>query len=164
MKRRLSVFVLVFAILLLSVSVVSASVLNYRAHLAGRHEVPAVNTRAQGQAVFQMREDGAGLAYKLIVANIENVHMAHIHIAPPGVNGPVIVWLYPSAPPAVLIPGRTDGILAEGVLFDSDVRIDYNQDGVMNLQDLLDAINAGNTYVNVHTSSNPAGEVRGPIH
>jgi hypothetical protein len=33
----------------------------------------------------------------------------------------------------------------------------------MSLSDLLAAMQAGNTYVNVHTSQFPAGEVRGQI-
>ena len=35
----------------------------------------------------------------------------HIHMASPGVNGPIVVWLYPSAPPAQLeaLPGLDDG-------------------------------------------------------
>jgi hypothetical protein len=72
---------------------------NFRAHLSGDEEVPAVDTRAQGQAIFQLSRDGMTLHYKLIVANIEDVLMAHIHLAPAGENGPIVVWLYPSAPP-----------------------------------------------------------------
>jgi hypothetical protein len=33
----------------------------------------------------------------------------------------------------------------------------------LDLQDLIDEINAGNIYVNVHTSQNPPGEIRGDI-
>ena len=43
--------------------------------------------------------------------------MAHIHLAPtPGANGGIVVWLYPSGPPASLIPGRSDGVLAHRVV------------------------------------------------
>jgi len=31
------------------------------------------------------------------------------------------------------------------------------------MADLIDAITAGNTYVNVHTVVNPGGEIRGQI-
>ena len=34
----------------------------------------------EGQAIFKLRADGAELHYKLIVANIEDVFMAHIHL------------------------------------------------------------------------------------
>ena len=92
----------------------------FTAHADGDEEIPAVETRAQGQAVFRLTKDGA-LAYRLIVANIENVTQAHIHMAPAGSSGGVVAWLYPPAPPAALIAGRTDGVLAEGVITAADL-------------------------------------------
>ncbi len=86
--------------------------------------------------------------------------MAHIHLAPAGVNGSVVVWLYPSGPPPLAIPGRSNGVLAEGVITD-DSLVGPLEDGT--LEDLLDEIRAGNTYVNVHTDQEPAGEIRGQI-
>jgi hypothetical protein len=86
--------------------------------------------------------------------------MAHIHLAPVGVNGPVVVWLYPSAPPAQLIPGRFNGVLAEGVITDASLvgPLLGNE-----LSVLIDALISGNAYVNVHTSQFPPGEIRGQI-
>ena len=63
-----------------------------------------------------------------------------------------------------LIPGTTNGTLAEGVLTDANVVIDYNGDGTKDLRDVVAAIEAGDTYVNVHTTANPGGEIHGPIH
>jgi hypothetical protein len=140
---------------------------NFRAHLSGREEVPPVNTRAQGQAIFQLSKDGNELRYKLIVANIHNVTQAHIHCGAAGVNGPVVAWLYPDAPPATLIPGRFNGILAEGTIDAVDVvaRPDSAAcpGGVANFDDLIAKIRSGEAYVNVHTSQFPPGEIRGQI-
>ncbi|HSJ54521.1 MAG TPA: CHRD domain-containing protein, partial [Anaerolineae bacterium] len=72
---------------------------SFTAHLAGRNEVPAVDTLAQGQAHFKLSEDGTALEYKLIAANVENILQSHIHVGPAGENGPVVVFLYPDAPP-----------------------------------------------------------------
>ena len=73
---------------------------NFSVHAKGALEVPvARDTGAQGQATFKLSKDGDSLSYKLNVANIENVIMAHIHNAAPGVNGPIVVWLYPSTTP-----------------------------------------------------------------
>ena len=133
---------------------------NYTAHLSGDQEVPPKETLATGQAIFQLNKDGTELSYKLIVANIEDLHMSHIHIAPAGSNGGVVVWLYPSAPPAVMLPGTTNGILATGIITSASLV------GILKgktLNDLITQINEGNAYVNVHTMVNPGGEIRGQV-
>jgi hypothetical protein len=162
--RLYRLLLLVLAIVLVSTVGAAASrgspQRNFRAHLAA--EDAGTQTRAQGQAVFQFNRDGSEVRFKLIVSNIENVTMAHIHVASaPGANGPPAVWLYPSAPPAQLIPGRFDGVLAQGK-FTAAVLV--GSLAGMTLEDLRTAIQEGRAYVNVHTSQYPAGEIRGQIH
>ena len=44
--------------------------------------------------------------------------MAHIHMAPAGSNGGIVVWLYPGTTPGIQAPlgqGRLDGVIAQGV-------------------------------------------------
>jgi hypothetical protein len=135
-------------------------VLNFRAHLSGDQEVPPRETLATGQAVFQLSKDGTELRYKLIVANLENITMAHIHVAPAGTNGGVVAWLYPPAPPASLISGTTNGILQQGVIRKA------NLVGILaghELSELVDLMLDDKTYANVHTSLYPGGEIRGQI-
>lgn len=127
------------------------NVQSFKAHLSGEQEVPSVDTDATGQANFKLSKDGSSLSYKLIVANIENVAAAHIHVGQPGSNGPVAVTLYSG-----LIEGRTSGVLAEGVIT-SDMVTGYT------LAQLVDIMISGGTYVNVHTPQNPGGEIRGQI-
>jgi hypothetical protein len=134
--------------------------LNFRAHLSPDQEVHVVESNATGQAIFQLSKDGTELSYKLIVANIENVTMAHIHLAPAGVNGGVVAWLYPSSPPPQLIPGKSNGILAEGTITASNL---VGGLAGQPLSALIDAMKEGRTYVNVHTSAYGAGEIRGQI-
>jgi hypothetical protein len=133
---------------------------NFVAHLSGREEVPAADTRAQGQAIFHLRADGTQLSYTLIAANIQNVTQAHIHVGASGANGPVVAWLYPSAPPAVLIPGRSNGVLAEGTITAANL---VGPLAGQPLSALIAQVTAGNTYAYVHTSQFPGGEVRGQI-
>ena len=140
--------------------VAAADARSFRAHAHGGEEVPPVDTNAQGQATFQLSRDGDEISYKLIVANIVDVTQAHIHQAPAGVTGGIVVWLYPSEPPAELIPGRSQGVLAEGVITEADLV--GALDG-MGLAALVDDLRGGNAYVNVHTSANPPGEIRGQI-
>src|SRR3990170_3999825 len=111
--RLAAVVVLGLAVVGLAVAGVNR---NWSAHASGDLEVPIRDTNAQGQAIFHLSKDGLSLDYKLIASNIDNVFQAHIHKAPAGVNGPIVVWLYPSTAPVAgpFGGGRTDGVLAEG--------------------------------------------------
>jgi hypothetical protein len=162
-SRRLwiSLSLALIAVLLLASAALANGNRNYTASLKGENEVPAVDTNAQGQAIFQLSKDGTELSYKLIVANIYNVHMAHIHLAPAGQNGGVVVWLYPDAPPAQLIEGRFSGILAEGTITSDDL---VGALAGQSLEALIAEMDTGGAYVNVHTTpANPGGEIRGQI-
>ena len=167
---------------------------NHRTHLTGSEEIlipapPAgaptpADSHAQGQALFQIADDGLSFDYKLIASNIENITQAHIHCGPAGSNGPIIVWLYPSPTSIAALPGgagRHDGVLAEGTIVSGTalhVRPQASSTvcpgGVSTFADVLAKIKANNTYVNVHTSDGvnpantgpgdfPGGEIRGQL-
>lgn len=129
---------------------------SFTAHPNGDDEVPARPTLARGNAYFQVSEDGSAISYKLIVANIENVVQSHIHIGPPGVNGPVTVFLYGLVASG---GGRVDGVLAEGTFTAADL---IGPLAGMTIADLLAEIKAGNAYVNVHTNDGDATPNEGP--
>lgn len=162
MLKRIRVFLIGLAITVLAAAVgvaVADGPRNYRAHLSG----PAgIATLGQGEAVFQFSADGQTLSYRLIVANIENVTMAHIHVAAaPGLSGPPALWLYPPQPPAQLIAGRSQGPLGVGTATFANLVGPIM--GGKTLEDLRQAIEEGRAYVNVHTSAYPAGEINGFI-
>lgn len=166
MRRALVVgFVLALATVLMIPAMGAGEQRNFRAHLTGDNEVPPVDTNAQGQAIFQLNAAGNELSYKLITANILDVAQAHIHCGGPDVNGPVVAFLYPSGPPPVVIPGRSDGVLAEGVVTAAQVipRPDSPEcpGGLADFEQLIEKMRAGETYTNVHTVANPGGAIRG---
>jgi len=135
----------------------------FSSHLSGDEEVPPVITKAHGQVVLMVSKDGTMIHYILIAANIENVFMAHIHIAPAGVNGAIVVWLYGSPPPGPdedLIPGRFSGVLAKGTFTAADL---VGPLAGQPLSALISEIEAGNAYVNIHTTQFPGGEIRGQL-
>lgn len=133
---------------------------HHRTHLTGDEEVPPNDGRGQGQAVFKVSGDGNSVSYRLMIANIENTLMAHIHLAPAGSNGSIVVWLRPSGPPPQLVPGRFGGVYAEGTFTGANL---VGPLAGRPLSDLVDAMRAGNTYVNVHTTQFPGGEIRGQV-
>ena len=168
---------------------------NASVHLSGGQEVftPATpgaptpaDSHAQGQAIIQIARNGDAFDYKLIVSNIDNVVQAHIHCAPEGVNGPIVVWFYPSktATAALTGPtGRQDGVLIEDTIGPANVRTftasaannaacPLTTAGAPTFAEVLEKMRSGNAYVNVHTNDGvtpnntgpgdfPGGEVRG---
>lgn len=134
---------------------------NFSAHLSGSSQIPAaVDTLAHGKAKFKLSKNKQYIHYRLSAANIENVIMAHIHMASEDANGPVVAWLFPATPPPITVEGRFDGVLAAGVITSTTLTGPL---AGQTLQDLINAMSAGNTYVNVHTIQNGAGEIRGQI-
>jgi hypothetical protein len=167
MRRLLAVVLLTVAATMVA-GTATASSRTFTAHLNSREEVPSNDSRAVGQAIFRLSADGTALHYRLIAANIDNVVAAHIHLAPAGVNGPVVAWLYGPASPG---GGRSNGVLAVGTITAGDL---VGPLAGHSLDALVEAVRAGDTYVNVHTNDGvdpagtgpgdlPAGEIRRQI-
>ena len=153
-------------------------------HLTGDEEVfvgapgaptPA-DSRAQGQAIFRVSDDGTTVEFRLIASNIDNVFMAHIHCGRAGTNGPIRMWLYPNVgptgTPGAPGSGPQNGVLASGTF--SPGNLICPATATHPAMPLLDAIRADLTYVNVHTNDGmglpnsgpgdfPGGEIRGQI-
>ena len=127
----------------------------FRAVLTGEQEVPSVLTRASGSVSFHMSQDGQSIIYALTVSQISDVTAAHIHAGGPGENGPAVVDLF-----AGLKSGEYNGLLAQG-----RITLDMLEGHLTGTQMsvLVDMLNSGLAYVNVHTQSHPNGEIRGQI-
>jgi len=133
----------------------------FLAGATGGQQTPPVETDAEGTAFFAVNDEGDGVDYALAVQDIENTTMAHIHQAPLGEAGEVVAWLYPEdAEEPEPISGEFDGTLATGTVAGDDLTGPLEGES---LDTLLQAMEDGETYVNVHTEENPQGEVRGQI-
>ncbi len=116
---------------------------HYSAHLTGDQEVPPVTTAASGTGSFTLDRSRSVLHYLVNVSDIADVKASHIHRGRKGENGPVVFPLYTGS--GAFGPGAPVG---GGVGLSS--------------RDLVDLL-TGYYYVNVHTTSSPAGEIRGQI-
>jgi hypothetical protein len=121
----------------------------YVANLEGAQENPGVTTTAAGRAVLLVARDESRVDITVTLTGPlqGTLTASHIHKAPRGTNGSVIHNLW--------VPGRTTtepfdvgAPLARTLTFTAE-----------NLADLR----AGNYYVNVHSSRNPGGEIRGQL-
>ncbi len=117
------------------------AVVELKAALIGANEIPGPgDLDGTGSAAVSIDLAAGKLCYTLMVANVEGVTMAHIHKAPTGSMGNVVV---PLSPPT---SGSSQGCvqirpeLLAGILTTPS---DY--------------------YVNVHSETNIAGAVRGQL-
>lgn len=131
--------------------------------LSGFNEDPlALSTSGTGS--FSARVDGNRVVWSLSYRKLEgDILQAHVHLGGTSQSGGISAFLCsnlgngpagtPACPPA---PGRVSGTIRA-----ADV-VGPTGQGVApgEIRELLDAIEAGAAYVNVHTSLYPGGEVR----
>ncbi len=123
-----------------------------RAYLSGSQEVPPVATGATGTALVEIHDDRNGFDVTLEVdlqgaVPLPMFTAAHIHLGAVGVNGPVLFGLASGAFTSPLTVTLTAADLQGEGTFEA----------------ALEAIEAGHTYVNVHSNLHPAGVLRGQV-
>ncbi|HZB39507.1 MAG TPA: CHRD domain-containing protein [Ilumatobacter sp.] len=118
----------------------------YLAMLSGANEVPAGSGDPDGEGAAAVTIDPGNneVCIDMRVANLDPVTAAHIHLAPAGSNGDVVVPLGMSFPN---LPTPTS---ANCVLVDP-----------ARIADMI--ANPANYYVNVHTTAFPLGAIRGQL-
>ena len=160
MKRPLVAIAIALTVLGVG-GVALAKTYQFKSKPAGEFEVPAVSTSAEGVLKLKVDTDAREVRYDLkITESIDDAFMAHLHMGAVGANGPIVVWLYPHPDgPGVPIPGSFDGRLASGVITVDDLR------GPLagNWKGFVQAVIAGDLYVNVHTAAHPSGEIRDQV-
>jgi len=134
--------------------------IRFHIRLTGDQQVPAVTTTAFGFAEVQLSEDNSTLSFEVVVCNIVNVIASHIHVGAAGTNGLVVLPFFGSPTPFNSTKGCDT--LAEGTRTSLDLVARPDQ-GIHNWTDFINALVAGNTYVNVHTTAHTGGEIRGQL-
>jgi CHRD domain-containing protein len=146
----------VAAALLISATPSSAQVVTLTATLNGGEETPALLTGAVGIATVSVDPQAEELAVTLSLFNLPTGTSAgHIHIAPKGIAGPVVIN-FP-------IPTGRTGDLPLSFRVSTAAFVARPEIGINTLADAIQSIVAGNSYVNIHTSQYPAGEIRGQL-
>ena len=139
-----------------------------RAVLTPFNQVPSVLAPSSGSFQAQVNSDGT-IAFTLSYANMtSSVTQAHIHFGASRTNGGVMVFLCGGSKPACPASGAISGTLTAA---DVSTLPSSNTDSVIpqgiqpsDVNALLEAIRSGNSYVNVHTSNFPSGEIRGQVN
>ena len=140
------------------------------AELVGYNEPPSVSTTGNGRFKARINREETAIEYELSYGDLEgNVQQAHIHLGQRGVNGGIVVFLctnlgngpaglqgsQPCPPPPATVGGTitmvdvtpNTGAVTQGI-------------AAGEFAELVGAIRAGATYVNVHSDRWPGGEIR----
>jgi hypothetical protein len=138
----------------------SAQVYTLTATLTGAGEATqttnGINTGAFGDATVVVDMGARTVNYTVRVFNLPSgVSASHIHIGPAMTAGPVVVNF------AVPVPASNDFGFS-GTVRDTEFLM-RPELGIRTPDDMFQAILGGNSYVNVHSSANPGGEVRGQL-
>jgi hypothetical protein len=128
--------------------------------LGGGQQVPPITSTVTGQATIELLSDGT-IEYFVSLLNPNGVELlgaagAHIHCGESGANGPVVV------PLAQQVDGGrlTSPLELSGTIDEAGI-VENTCGATIAL--LYESIRAGRTYINVHSTENPTGEVRGQI-
>jgi hypothetical protein len=142
--------------LLLSAAAASAQVVVASATLGSGEETPVFLSGAAGTAEVAIDTVAKEFAVTLRIFNIPTTTTAgHIHVGAKGVAGPVVIDF-----PA--IAGRLGDFVTAFRVGEASFRPAANI-GINTIDDVIQAVANGNAYVNIHTTTNPGGEIRGQL-
>lgn len=151
-SKTFAVGVMTALVLVWIVSLYAQSTSKFVAHLSAWQG----QSNAQGQAIFELSEDGTKLDYLLIAANITNITGAHMHLQAGAEDSPIVAVFY-SGPE---INGRFNGELAEGTITKADLKGPLEGSP---LSVLITEMQNRRTSVKVHTAQYREGEIEGQI-
>jgi hypothetical protein len=154
--RALGIITAVAAVTFVPTGIANADQI-FKAVLTGDQEVPPVDTQTSGKVKIRINDDSSAAEFTLTVNDGVRVQQSHIHCGAAGTNGPVVVWLA--------------GLRAEGWDIDGEwvSNVTFTNANIVDpscgstVADLVQSMQAGMTYANVHTVAHPGGEVRGQI-
>lgn len=121
----------------------NAASLSFKVPLSGAQSVPPVETSGSGTANLTYDPTTRVVTWDISYSGLSSpVTMAHFHgPAKEGKNGPVVIWLTVQGKPA------TNPIKGSATLTPEQAK----------------QFSDGEWYVNVHTATHPAGEIRGQV-
>jgi hypothetical protein len=139
-----------------------------RERLSGYQETPALSTPGIGEFRASINKNASEITYRLTFTGLESdVTQSHIHFENKTNMGPIVVFLCsnlgngPAGTQACPAAGGT----ITGTIRPADVGNGAAAQGLAagEFDELVRAIRAGATYVNVHSVNRPAGEIRAQL-
>ncbi|MGE5863192.1 MAG: CHRD domain-containing protein [Nitrososphaerales archaeon] len=149
----------------------------YNAKLTGGEQVPPVKTEGIGTASFELLNDNKTLHYQVNILDVPEITGIHIHKAKLSENGDILVDIYNTKENIFKNQNTTkiSEIESSSITINGNNQNSFATSGTINnldlqgplkgknIFDLIALIENGDTYVNVHSKSNPDGEIRAQI-
>ena len=163
--------------------------LSFRTDLAGEAEVPPLFSESYGSALITGND--SSLKYQINVTSLDKVTSVSLYKGDSSENGQLLVSLLNSTKPSGLIDGKlvegtinSSSILAPLANLTTNAAFNLPPSGnmpnmtstvpasgnmtaasppVSKLEALIDLMNQNMTYINIHTSKFPDGELRGSL-
>lgn len=139
MNKKLNLSILIAVVVLAFSGAARAE--TFFAYLSGAQENPAVATSATGYARVVLNESTQTINYTVVYTGLSSAQTAgHIHTAALGVNGPVTIGF-------AVVGGTAGTITGSSAITAPQIA----------------TLRAHGMYVNIHTTNNAGGEIRGQL-
>ena len=129
----------------------------FKATMTGDQEVPPVVTNTTGKVFFLLNKEETAMEFQLHVSDGVRITQSHIHCAPAGVNGPIIIFLGGLHAAGLDIDGKW---VSNATITNTSI---INTACGATLAAIAQQMRNGNTYANVHSVAHPGGVIRGQI-
>ena len=167
LRLKLAIGVAVVGVAATTAAAIAGDRAKLRTSLSGYEEVPAVSSTGGGDFRAAIDRNSDEIQYRLTFSGIEGTTLqSHIHLGQKGVNGGITVFLCSNLGNG---PAGTQPCPQAGTIDGDDHAGRRHQPGPAQglaageFDELVRALRAGVTYVNVHSSTSPGGEIRGQI-
>jgi hypothetical protein len=139
-----------------------------RERLTGYEEVPALSTPGVGEFRASISRTSDEIRYRLTFSDLETAAtQAHIHFENETNNGPIVVFLCTNLGngPAGTQACPPAGGTISGTITPVDIGAGAAGQGIAagEFDEFVRAIRADATYVNIHTTGRPGGEIRAQL-
>jgi hypothetical protein len=153
--RRLSLALAALFVLFLS-SQAHAQTYTFTADLNAGNEVPGIPSGAGGSATITANFTTNIISWVIDVYNLATgVTASHIHAGNPGVAGPVVVNF-------TVVANTSNDFRIQGSANLSEF-VARPAQGISSIDDVKQMLLNEDAYVNVHSTANPGGEIRGQL-
>jgi CHRD domain-containing protein len=133
-----------------------AETIRFTALLSGGNETPVILTGAFATATVELDTTSQTVSWVIDVFNLPSgINNAHFHVAGVGIAGPTVVNIPFTA-------NQSNDFRLTGSATSANLNVRAEQ-GIRSWDDFMQSLVGEQTYLNIHTTVNGGGEIRGQV-